>query len=70
MKAIKDCKWYIEIADFLDGSGHCYWVAGTDDNTSSDLDTLTGYDFKTLQGCKRNWERFAKINGIKKWKYI
>jgi len=63
MKAIKDCECKVRIFhhphfdDYtwaFEGNGISVWATNS---------------FRTESGCKRNWERFAKINGIKKWKY-
>ena len=32
--------------------------------------TTSGKDFKTNSGCKRNFERIAKLNGWKNYKWV
>ncbi len=63
MKAIKDCEWEIKID--MEVSGFYTW--------SGSLRTIYVAQrqlYNTEQSAKRNWERFAKLNKIKKWKYI
>lgn len=67
MKAIKDCVWEVEIRGVY-ASGRRLWYAkfenefGFGDFQSKPLDIAIE--------AKHNWEHFAKINKIKKWRYV
>lgn len=65
MKAIKDYKWVVY---FRLKIGGCYgWEAYT---KNAYQPNISSQPFGTLAGCERNWKRFAKLNGIKKWKEV
>ena len=72
MKAIKDCEWRVRLEICLNGP--YYWSA----NPKQELgvrhrcgkDFVSKANFKSEYGAKRNWEKFAKINKIKKWRYV
>jgi len=72
MKALKDCEWRIKIiyrSDFQ--TWKYYWMVGLDVAQLAGIDTsFYGKMFKKRQGAKLNWERFAKLNGIKNWKFV
>jgi hypothetical protein len=73
MKAIKDCKLEVEVDDYTkyQADKPFYWSAYASKNKKENLlyfQCLT--DFKTLAKAKKNWETFAKLNGIKNWKYV
>ena len=63
MKAISQCEWEVNID--MEISGFYTWsvLSGT---ICADQRQL----YKTESSAKRNWEKFAKLNKIKKWKYI
>ncbi len=71
MKAIKDCEWEVKsINKYTIG---WIWVAFTSDDSGIDnslyMDT-DGKPLSTRRQVKYNWERFAKLNKIKKWRYV
>ena len=64
MKAIKDCKWKVEIATFTkyDGTKEYWWVfQGEPIGIDGYLESET---FPTKQGATNNFKKFAKLNGI------
>ena len=70
MKALKNCKWKVEIILCCDGN--YYWSANPQHETG--IRHRCGEDFVSAQlfsktGAKLNWRHFAKINGIENWKY-
>jgi len=67
MKKLTDCEWRV-IIDCE--KTKCWWYAYTYDNCDVDIECLMmeGYT-KTKLGTRRNWEEFAKLNGIKHWKW-
>ncbi len=69
MKAIKDCEWRVGIkGDKIVGID---WRADTNDFTGIiNFFQSRQYHYKSKKSTKRNWEKFAKLNGIKKWQYI
>ena len=67
MKAIKDCEWEVSIIP-LDLNYR--WQACTHDTVGFLSSTFDYRWLSSKQSAKRNWEKFAKLNGIKKWKYV
>ncbi len=66
MKAIKDCEWEVHIE-----YEHCNRLYSFYTFTNNaGITGLEGQDYKSKQSAKRNWERFVKLNKIKKWKYV
>jgi len=73
MKAIKDCKCEVRIDDKSKyGANKPFsWVVYVSKNKNQNQLYFQSFDdFKTLKGVKKNWETFAKLNGIKNWKYV
>lgn len=67
MKALKDLEWKVHII----GVAQHWWVAESTKQAGLVSDSLVMDNFMyTISGVKRNWQRFAKLNGIKKWKFI
>ena len=68
MKAIKDCEWEVKIYE----GRYFKWGATSKKNNFGLLWQFhCGTEYLTSeQSAKHNWERFAKLNGIKKWKYV
>ncbi len=62
MKPIKDCEWRVQIYGFS-WDAYSFNKSGVDELASKDNFASEGF-------VKRNWECFAKLNGIKKWRYI
>ena len=72
MKAIKDCEWEVRIWDNNPSNHTWLWGAEKIDLYAAGLDeTYLGCSgmFNKEYLAKRNWERFAKLTKIKKWKY-
>lgn len=70
MKAIKDARWFVIICkSTLDSY---WWVARTSDNIYDGKTETFGphKTWKIKYSAQRNWKKFAKLNGIKKWEYI
>ena len=71
VKAIPDCKWMIEIVSgkMMHGANDSFWwwaeskQAGTGPLTSDEF-------LKTPELAKHSWEAFAKLNKIKRYKYL
>ena len=71
MKAIKDCEWGIWIQeDSTPEKKGFWWVAEAIEDTGLYTHLVMENYFKLKSSVKRNWGRFAKINGIKKWRYV
>ena len=68
MKAIKDCEWEIKV--FENSYGQWFWSAFPLDEDSGIADIIGGNPSNTRKEAQEDWECFAKINEIKKWKYI
>ena len=67
MKAIKDVKWKVNI---IGVTAH-WWAAKSIGQTGLVSDSLVMDNFlQTKSGAKRNWQRFAKLNKIKKWEFV
>ena len=66
MKAIKDLVWEVDMV--YSEMGNCWWVVQTKYQTVVEM-TMEG-STETIRGAKRNWERFAKVNKIKYWRYV
>ena len=65
MKAIKDCEWEVEILTPL------WWIARAFVGKAGMGFHITSHKrYATQRSAKRNWEQFAKLNKIKKWKYV
>lgn len=70
MKVIKDCEWEVYI-EKTGGTKYLWYVSKANDDEHCAIQRLLSeFDYKTKQSAKRNWERFAKLNKIKKWKYV
>ena len=67
MKTIKDCKWTVRIVEGM----NCYWwEAATNSLLSDDFSgVIRGCAYQYEKVVLRSWEKFAKLNDIKKWKY-
>ena len=69
MKAIKDCEWEVSLNISI---GCWFWSAKVNDSKTGvfciDFESRKGYSRK--EQVKRNWEKFAKLNKIKRWRYI
>ena len=66
MKAIKDYKWKVEIIKSISFiPKEYYWKA-----LNYHHSFIGGRYYKSEKSAKRNWEKFAKINGIKHWRYV
>lgn len=74
MKALRECSWKIEILQCTCNCGGFYWSANP--GQEADVRHQCGEDFvskslfKTTELAVRNWEKFAKLNRIKKWKIV
>ncbi len=69
MKAIKDCEWEVELCNaILDNKNKHWWsISISVGKETAEITSNGSWISKYL--AKRNWERFAKVNKIKKWKY-
>tara|TARA_R100001530_G_scaffold53313_1_gene39370 strand:- start:4561 stop:4959 length:399 start_codon:yes stop_codon:yes gene_type:complete len=86
VKALKDCRFHVEIWDHFLGSR---WRAWALDNVqlnlkesygnvpsygflemNRDVSNINIGDFKNLPDTVKHWERFAKANGIINYKYV
>ena len=72
MKALKDCKWEVEIEidsmKYLEGD-YYYFVAISGENCGYTEKIFSGEkDFKTRVGAINNFKKFAKLNGITNYK--
>ena len=71
MKALKDCTWKVYFFKnyTLDRSLRASWVMGQ--NKYSGIRSLhSNKSFRSVESAKKNFERFAELNGIKNWKFI
>jgi hypothetical protein len=68
--AERDAFWKVDIRRVGSASGF-YWAAITDDNTGAEYGQkgMDGF-VKHANGARRNWEAYAKLNGITKWEYV
>lgn len=73
MRALKDCEYEV---GFYVSQGTIGWEAQTNSDNGIDMGVLdSGLLFKadgssiSTMAAATNWKRFAKINGIKKWKF-
>ena len=71
MKAIKDCEWKVRI---IDSSGYSknngyFWEADSKTNPLLYDLVMPGYAASD-RSARRNWLRFAKVNGIKRFKFV
>ena len=66
LRILRKSKWKVEvIKDCLGGTGF-YWTIENDDK-------IYFFQFgtcKTKSGSRRNWKRFAKLRGCKKWDWV
>ncbi len=78
MKAIKDCEWEVKLEKTISlGTKHKFiylWKAevawdGLSSSPTGILD-ISSEGWMPLRESKKEWECFAKLNGIKKWKYV
>lgn len=76
MKALKDVKevTLFESRDVFGDSVEFYWSIqnefGLYGENCEKLETLESKSYVTKRGARGNWERFAKLNGIKNYKII
>jgi hypothetical protein len=67
MKSISNAKWEVRIQE-IDIYGF-FWVANNISKESGIWDlTMVDYCGSERKG-KNNWLKFAKVNGIKNWKF-
>jgi hypothetical protein len=66
-KPISECEWEVEIERLYTGSR--YFRASTMDNCLTDS-SLSGIICKTNLIAKNLWIKFAKLNGITKYKFV
>lgn len=69
VKPLSEAKWNVEIKNNGRRSHPFYWYATTTDNVGMGMELLQDENSSTNQGSKTEWEYFAKINGIKNYKY-
>ena len=71
MKAIKDCEWEVEITKIPHEELY-YFRASASQNVGLNVfgSNLQGRHHRRKYLAKRNWECFAKLNKIEKWKYV
>lgn len=70
MKAIKDCRWRVEVTELTTGRGLTYtWLAMSNDSMVRYLAMEITKDLYTEYQCKKHWEYFAKLNNIPNWKF-
>lgn len=67
MKTIKNCKWKVKV--FNNSYGQWYWSIFMPEDCGV-ADIIGGDPSSSRKEAKHNWECFAKINDIKKWRYI
>jgi len=67
MKKLTDCEWRVRL-DGEEAESQYWWYAYTDNNSDVEFLMMESWT-KTKSGAKRNWQRFAKLNGIKHWKW-
>lgn len=69
MKAIEDQSFKIRIDIFgnpdIKGNAIYAWNINVGKNITIDSD-----NYRTEKAAKKSWEQFAKLNGIKNWKYV
>ena len=78
MKALKDCRWEVEIADIYfgfhgDTMSYCWIIDRIIGNHGMYSEWGQDYckkEYKTKRGAINNWKKFAEINGITDWKFI
>ncbi len=70
MKAIKDCEWEVRLIVQGKLSLGIRWEAHSEDMTGNAGDTFNSVWWASKSTAKRNWECFAKLNKIKKWRYV
>ncbi len=81
MKALADCKWKVKIICSLGvGEYEYYWWAdltkrdtkavGFNLDYNGNAEDIHSPYFETEKKCINHWERFAKLNGYKNWKYV
>ena len=71
MKALKDCTWKVYFfKDYLrEGSLRASWVL--EQNKQSGIRLLySNKSLRSTESAKKNFERFAELNGIKNWKFV
>jgi len=66
MKALKDCNWNVEI---MGANRMCWFCAETTGEVGID-NLFVGRNSKSRSSAIRQWRKFAKLNGIKKYKII
>ncbi len=67
MKAIKECKWKVIVESSMCIHG-CWWKANASGHGVYDL--MSKRNFMSTKLAKHHWEKFAKVNKIKNWKYV
>ena len=69
MKAIKDCSYKVKIEKNYVLPQY-WWTTYSKQTTGLDQELGMEGNKGTIELAKRDWEKFAKINKIKKWKFI
>ena len=69
MKAIKTIK-EVGIHWFFKGTKRYYWRIIGDFGITDNKEIDSTNDYATEQSCKNNFRKFAKLNGIKNYKFI
>lgn len=67
--AISEAKWSVEIKDNGRHANPFYWYATTTDNVGMSMELLQEENSSTGEDSKSEWEYFAKVNGIRNYKY-
>ncbi len=73
MKAIKDYKWeiHIHLCEMrTEPTLREFWEWTTMFNLCGLKDVSSKKYFSSEKVAEENWEKFAKLNGIKKWRYV
>jgi len=74
MKKLKDCKWEVFIKEevYYAGVGGSRYRFQVDLKEDCGLTNylLYGKTYRSRQSAKNNFRQFAKLNGIKKYKFI
>lgn len=72
MKAIKECKWVVDIIRCDDDTPSCeyYWEAETEDGCGLLESKMQANEYYgEFETARKEWEDFAKINEINNWQY-
>ena len=68
MKAIKDCEWEVKVFD--NSYGQWFWSAFISDEDSDVADVIGGNPSDSKKEAQEDFECFARVNKIKKWRYV